>query len=82
MMGQILDRHEGVIGITDDIIIHVKDGKDDAEHHRRLHKCMKVTREHGLVVNKKKCEIKSNSIKFFGCPDPSKVSAINQMPAP
>ena len=87
MMDHILDRCEGVIGIADDIIIH---GKDDAEHDRRLHKFMKVTREHGLVLNKKKCEVKSNSVKFFGCvydkhrahPDPSKVSAIKEMPAP
>ena len=86
-MDQILDCCEGVIGITDDIIIH---GKDDTEHDRRLHKFMKVTREHGLVLNKKKCEVKSNSVKFFGCvydkhgahPDPSKVSAIKEMPAP
>ena len=28
---------------------------------------MKVTREHGLVLNKKKSEAKSNSVKFFGC---------------
>ena len=50
---------------------------------------MKVTREHGLVLNKK-CEVKSNSVKFFECvydkhrahPDPSKVSAIKEMPAP
>ena len=87
MMDQILDHCEGAIGIADDIIIH---GKDDAEHDRRLHKFMKVTREHGLVLNKKKCEVKSNSVKFFGCvydkhgahPDPSKVSAIKEMPAP
>ena len=87
MMDQILDRCEGVIGIADDIIIH---GKDDAEHDRRLHKFMEVAREHGLVLNKKKCEVKSNSVKFFGCvydkhgahPDPSKVSAIKEMPAP
>ena len=87
MMDQILDHCEGVIGIADDIIIH---GKDDAEHDRRLHKFMRVAREHGLVLNKKKCEVKSNSVKFFGCvydkhgahPDPSKVSAIKEMPAP
>ena len=87
MMDQILDCCEGVIGITDDIIIH---GKDDAEHDRRLHKFMKVAREQGLVLNKKKYEVKSNSVKFFGCvydkhgahPDPSKVSAIKEMPAP
>ena len=86
-MDQILDRSEGVIGITDDIIIH---GKDDVEHDRRLHKFMNITREHRLVLNKKKCEVKSNSVKFFGCvyekhgahPDPSKVSAIKEMPDP
>ena len=87
MMDQSLDHCEGVIIIADDIIIY---GKDDAEHDRRLHKFMKVTREHGLVLNKKKCEVKNNSVKFFGCvydkhgahPDPSKVSAIKEMPAP
>ena len=87
MINQILDRCKGVIGIADDIIIH---GKDGAEHDRRLHKFMKVTKEHGLVLNKKKCQVKSNSVKFFGCvynkhrahPDPSKVSAIKEMPAP
>ena len=86
MMDQILDNCEGVIGIAGDIIIH---GKDDAEHDRSLHKFMRVIREHGLVLNKKKCEVKSNSVKFFGCiydkhsahPDLSKVSAIKEMPA-
>ena len=51
---------------------------------------MKVTREHGLVLNKKKCQVKSNSVKFFGYvynkhraqPDPSKVSATKKMPTP
>ena len=87
MMDQILDRCEGVIGIADDIIIH---GKDDAEHDRRLHMFMNFAREHGLVLNKKKCEVKSNYVKFFGCvydkhgahPDLLKVSAIKDMPAP
>ena len=81
VMDQILDRYEEVIGIADDIIIY---GKDDAQHDRSLHKFMKVAREHGLVVNKNKCEVKSNSVKFFGCVydkhrahlDPLKVSAL------
>ena len=50
---------------------------------------MRVATEHGLVLNKK-CEVKKNSVKFFGCvydkhrahPDPAKVSAIKEMPAP
>ena len=64
MMDYILDNCKGVIRIADDIIIH---GKDDTEHDRRLHKFMKVTREHGVVMNKKKCEVKSSSVKFFEC---------------
>ena len=64
MMNQILDHYEGVIRITNDIIIN---DKDDAAHDRRLHKFIKVAREHGLVLNKKKCEVKTNSVKFFGC---------------
>ena len=76
-MDQILDCCEGVIGIADDMIIHGKNA-------------MKVAGEYGLVLNKKKCEVKSSSVKFFGCvydkhgalPDPSKVSAIKEMPAP
>ena len=87
MMDQLLGQCEGVIGIADDIIIH---GKDDEEHDRRLHKFMKVARQRGLVLNKSKCEVKKDSVKFFGCvydkhgahPDPSKVSAIKEMPAP
>ena len=87
MMDQILDCCIGVFGIEDDIIIH---GKDNAERDRKLHKFMKVTREHGLVQNKKKCEVKNSSVKFFGCvcdkhgtnPEPLKVSAIKEMPAP
>ena len=75
MMAQILDRCGEVIGIVDDIIIY---GKDDEEHDRRLHKFMKFAREHGLVLNKKKCEVKSNSAN----PDPLKVSAIKEITAP
>ena len=89
MMDQILGQCKGVIGIADDIIIH---GKDNEEHDRQLHKfmIMRVATEHGLVLNKRKCEVKKDSVKFFGCvydkhgahPDPAKVSAIKEMPAP
>ena len=50
------------LSVIDDSTIH---GKDDAEHDRGLHKFIKVTRQHGLVLNKK-CEVKTNSVKFFG----------------
>ena len=87
MMDQILEHCEGVIGISDNIVIH---GRDDKEHDQCLHTLMQVAREHGLVFNGEKCAVKQPSIKFFGWiydrdgahPDPSKVAAIHNMPAP
>ena len=87
MIDQILERCEGVIGITDDVVVH---GKDDEEHDRRLHNLMQVTREHGLVFNREKCDVKTTSVTFFGTvydkdgahPDPKKVEAIHKMPPP
>ena len=86
MMDQILSQCEGVMRITDDIVIH---GKDAEEHDRQLHKFMREARECRLVLNKK-CEVKKDSVKLFGCvynkhrahPDPAKGSAIKEMPAP
>ena len=86
-MDQILECCKGVIGIADDVIIH---GHDDKEHDGHLHTLMQVAREHELVFNGEKCALKQPSIKFFGWiydkdsahPDPSKVAAIHNMPAP
>ena len=82
-MDQIIKRCKGIIGIADDIVVY---GKDDAEHNRRLHNLMQVAREHGLVFNRDKCEVKATSVTFFGTvydkdgahPDPKKVEAIPQ----
>ena len=87
MMDQIIERCEGIIGIADDIVVY---GKDDAEHNRRLHNLMWFVREHGLVFNRDKCEVKATSVTFFGTvydkdgahPDPKKVEAIHKMPPP
>ena len=86
-MDQILECCKGVIGIADDVIIHWYDEK---EHDWCLHTLIQVTREHGLVFNGDLCAVKQPSIKFFSWiydmddahPDPSKVAAIHNMPAP
>ena len=79
---------EKLIGlITDDLVVH---GKDDKEHDKHLHKFMRVTCEHGLVINKDKCAVKQTSVVFFGCvydatgvhPDPKKVSTVYTLLAP
>ena len=87
MMDQILECCEGAIGIADDVIVH---GKDDEEHNQNLHRFMHVACEHGLVFNGEKCEVKLDSVTFFGTvynadgahPDPKKVDAVHQMPRP
>ena len=52
MIDQILAHCDGVIGITDDVVVH---GKGDKEHDKHLHKFMRVAHEHGLVFDKDKC---------------------------
>ena len=78
MMDQILECCERVIGIADDVIIH---GKDNEDHDRNLQ--LHAYCEHGLVFNGEKCEVKKDSVTFFGTvydangahPDPKKVDA-------
>ena len=51
---------------------------------------MRVAREHGLVFNREKCDVKTTSVTFFSTvydkdgahPDPKKVEAIHKMPPP
>ena len=62
MRDQILECCEGVIGITDDVVIH---GKDDEDHDRNLHNFMHAASEHGLVFNGEKCDMKKDSVTFL-----------------
>ena len=86
-MDQILECCEGVIGIADDVIIY---GKDDEDHDQKLHRFIHITSQHGLVFNREKCEVKKDSVTFFGTvydangayPDPKKVDVIHEMPPP
>ena len=87
MMHQILEHCEGAIGIANDVVIY---RKDDEEHDQNLHRFMCVAQQHGLIFNGEKCEVKKNSVTFFGTvydadgahPDPKKVDAVHQMPSP
>ena len=60
-------------------------------HDRNLHNFMHTACEHGLVFNGEKCEVKKDSVTFFGTvydanaspsPDTKKVDAIHKMPPP
>ena len=86
-MAQILTHCDGVIGITDNVVVH---GKDDKEQDKHLHQFMRVIHKNGLVFYKDKCAVKQTSIVFLGYvydangahPYPEKVSSVHEMPAP
>ena len=73
--------------IQDDIIVY---GKTIAEHDASLQRVFKTIAESGLKLNEKKCEIRKPKICYFGnvisekgvSPDPEKVKAIQELPAP
>ena len=86
-MDQILEKCPGCIGIADDVGVF---GRDAAEHDRNLHNLMQVARQHGLVFNPDKCEIRQDRIKFYGLyfdkegvhTDPEKVADVKDMAVP
>lgn len=86
-MVEILTGLEGVEVLMDDILIH---GTDLATHDERLKKCLERLKEKGVHLNNAKCEYHKESLCYFGCiisgegirPDPSKVQAVHDLPAP
>lgn len=86
-MDQVLEKCTGTASIADDVAVF---GATEEEHDQNLHKLFKVAREHGLVFNRTKCEIKKSSINFFGIrydaegthPDPEKIEAVEHLKAP
>ena len=61
-LDQQLERLEGVIGVSDDVIIH---GKDINEHDENMKKLIDKCRETGIRLNKKKAELRKADISFL-----------------
>ena len=86
-MDCILEKCPGTISIAEDVCVF---SKTEAEHDEHLHNLMKEARQHGLVFNIGKCEIKKTNMKLFGLkfdasgvrPDPVRVADIQRMMAP
>ncbi|XP_012942933.1 uncharacterized protein K02A2.6-like [Aplysia californica] len=62
-MDQTFEGCQGVIGITDDIVVF---GKTEQEHDQNLQEMIRRCVETGLKLNPEKCCIKQNQIKFYG----------------
>jgi hypothetical protein len=86
-MVEILTGLDGVEVLMDDILIH---GSDLSQHNERLEKCLHRLKEKGVRLNDAKCQYRKKALCYFGCiisgdgirPDPSKVQAIRDLPAP
>lgn len=86
-MNEILGNLDGVFVFMDDILIY---GEDMVSHDRNLDAVLSRLAEVGLELNKDKCLYRQSELKFLGHifskdgikPDPEKVAAILEMPAP
>ena len=86
-LDQALEGLQGVIGVSDDIIVH---GQTEEEHDLNLKNLLDLCRRVGLRLNREKAEIKKNEISFLGHLitsnglkiDPEKLEAIKKMPKP
>ena len=76
---------EGVINISDDILIY---GRTQKEHDSNLRMCFRRLREKGLTLNSTKCVFSKSSLDFFGFTftkdgmkvDDKKVSGVMNLP--
>ena len=81
---------DGILGVEvyiNDILIS---GKNQQEHDERLSMVRTHLAEHGFTINDEKSVISARRVKFLGhiiengaiSPDPDKVEAITDLPAP
>ena len=86
-ISQALPGIEGVINISDDILIF---GTTQAAHDKAPRMVFERLRETGLTLNRAKCACNKSTLEFFGMmfsadgvsPDPKKVEAITNDPGP
>lgn len=86
-ISDILTGAQGVVSMTDDILVF---GKDQDEHDVRLREALKRIEEAGLTLNRDKCQFSKSCVHFLGQmvdssgihPDPDKVSAIRRVKEP
>jgi hypothetical protein len=60
---QVISGIEGVLNISDDIIVI---GENQKQHDERLQQVFNRLSESGLTVNEKKCELSRTELDFFG----------------
>ena len=78
-----------VFGIADNILV-IGYNKDGTDHDEAVYNVLRWCQDVNLKLNKDKCHFRCTSIPFFGevvskdsiQPDPQKIRALTEMPAP
>ena len=78
-----------MFGIMDDILVIDYD-EDGVDHNAAVHKVLQQCEEINFKLNREKCHFRCTCILFFGKvisrkgvqPDPQKIKALTDMPAP
>ena len=86
-MHEMFDDIEGVEIVMDDILVH---GRIDSEHDARLEQVLLRCRKNNLKLNPKKLRLKTKQVEYIGHvltenglqPDPKKIDAVINFPAP
>lgn len=92
-VNQALDRLDGILNITDDILIYGVGASDEEareDHDRKLENLLKRCREHGIALNRKKLRLRVTEVTFMGHVftnkglkvDPEKARAVVEMTRP
>ncbi|XP_062698486.1 uncharacterized protein K02A2.6-like [Aedes albopictus] len=87
LMAKMVAGLRGVEVFLDDILVH---SKTLEEHNRILHMLFRRLREYGFHLRVEKCRFYQDQLKYLGHiisargiqPDPAKIAAISEMPAP
>lgn len=78
---------DGVVNIIDDLLVW---GDSIQEHDHRLKTLLNRAKEYNLKLNRNKCFIRTNEVKYVGYtltdnglkPDEEKIKALTQLPPP
>ena len=88
---QVLDRLDGILDITDDILVYgvgATEEDGNADHDRKLKCLLERCKESGVALNSDKLKLRLNDVSYMGHIfssegikiDPDKVEAVKEMP--
>ncbi|MGL5119430.1 MAG: reverse transcriptase domain-containing protein [Plesiomonas shigelloides] len=87
MVTEVTEGLDGVVCHMDDILVW---GRSQEEHYEHLHTVLQKVEKASVTLNLDKCSLSQHKVKFLGHiisdssvqPDPTKTTAVQEMPEP